>query len=94
MYAIGATRKTFTATIVTDSFTNWSSCSTDSAIAEDDEVQESNSVGIEVGVEAETDVIIEKAKVSVVSKYEHEWVTRYAFKQDLKFDVTPAAWRG
>lgn len=63
-------------------------------VTREDEVEESNSVGIETGVEAETDFIIEKAKVSVTLKAEHAWTDRHKFSQDLMINVKPGhmAW--
>ena len=55
---------------------------------------QSNSVGTEVGVEVETNLVFAKAKASVTAKYEHEWTEKHEFGQEVEIDVEPGdmAW--
>jgi hypothetical protein len=65
-----------------------------SKLSYSDTVGQSNSVGTEVGVEVETNLVFAKAKASVTAKYEHEWTEKHEFGQEVEIDVEPGdmAW--
>lgn len=90
----GEEKATIPAHLVGDPVANCLEDEVENRVTREDTVSESNSVDIKTGVEAETNFIIEKAKVSITVAYGHEWVTKHTFAQDLTLKVKPGdiAW--
>lgn len=80
--------------LVGDPVVNCQDDDVEDRVTREDKVGESNSLDIKTGVEAETNFIIEKAKVSITIAYGHEWTTEHTFTQDLTLKVRPGdmAW--
>lgn len=80
--------------IVGDPITNCQHKEAESTLEYSDRVGQSNSIGTELGLEAETDFIFGKAKATVTVTYDHEWTEEHEFKQDVKIIIEPGdmAW--
>jgi RTX calcium-binding nonapeptide repeat (4 copies) len=75
--------------LVGDPLTNCQDEKAEKKLIKEDKVAQENSLGIEIGVEAQTDFIFEKVKVSVTTKYEHKWIEEHTFSQEVTFHVKP-----
>ena len=87
-------KTTAPARLVGDPVVNCLDEEAEDTVTREDKVGQSNSIGVETGVDVEGDYIIGKVTVKVTAKYEHAWTSEHTFKQDLKLKVKPGemAW--
>ena len=68
---------------------NCTSDDIDRRYVEEDETATESSFGIKFGIENQENAIFEKVKVSIETKYEQKWETKYTFKDEVVFHIKP-----